>query len=391
MSEWAFRAPAATRGRSWRPGLLQSTQTRRPFRIDVSSSLDRLPQAWIHLARHGASTPFQTLAWLLPWYRTIGAAQGATPLFVSVSDQRTAEPLMFFPLCIRREGWLSVIEFADLGVSDYNAPLVAKDFHPDERELAGVMRRLFRALPPADIVRFSKAPAIIGGRANPLIRHELLRPMSFRSWGVALPITRQEFDEGVLGATFRKELHRKRRRLQGRGKVEYVAASTASEARALFDALCVQRAARFTELGRKNILEDETFHSFYETVLLTSLQDGFASLSGLKVDGEIIATMFALRHNGERHLLMSTMQAGKWKSCSPGNVAIDSAITDMIERGETYMDFTIGDEAYKRDFAATPRTLYAGVRAQSMVGAAQAFSANFRAIVRNSLRAKEAA
>ena len=85
------------------------------------------------------------------------------------------------------------------------------------------------------------------------------------------------------------------------------------------------------------------------------------------------------------------MQAGKWKSCSPGHVAIDSAITDMIERGETYMDFTIGDEAYKRDFAATPRTLYAGVRAQSMVGAAQAFSANFRAIVRNSLRAKEAA
>ncbi len=278
-----------------------------------------------------------------------------------------------------------------MGVSDYNAPLVAKDLCIHESQLSAILRRLYRALPSADLVRFDKMPGHIGEGPNPLAGHEMFRQMSYRAWGVGLPSTRATYDSSVLGLTFRKELQRKRRRIAGRGKVDFYSAGTEAEARRIFEALCDQRAARFAELGRRNILEDETYRSFYETIVLTSCRTGFADLSALEVDGEIVAAMFALRHGAQRYLLMSTLQGGKWKSCSPGNVAIDSAISQMIASGENYLDFTIGDEAYKRDFAATPRALYSGVRAQSIFGTAQAFSSNFRAIVRNRLRPADAA
>ena len=390
MTESVLRSSVGIERRDRPSGLASiGKSTRRAFHVEIGNSLDRLPSAWAQLERTGFTTPFQTMAWLLPWYRIIGSALGATPVFVTVTDARNGAPLMFLPLCRRREGRLRVIEFADLGVSDYNAPLLAADFEPEERELGGILRRIFQALPSADLVRFNKAPEFVGKNRNPLIRHEMFHQMSFRSWGVELPATRAAFDGDVLGSTFRKELQRKHRRIGGRGKVEFETAGTEAQAREIFAALCEQRAARFAELGRHNILEDETFRSFYENVILTSSRDGFAVLSGLRVDGEIVAAMFALRRNGERHLLMSTLQSGKWKSCSPGNVAIDRAISEMIDGQESYLDFTIGDETYKRDFAATPRALYAGVRAQSLIGTAQAFTTNFKAIIRNRLRSVE--
>lgn len=386
MVETALRAPAdpdAGRRGGARSGI--DADARRKFRLSLGSSLDSLPPAWLHLQETGLSTPFQTQAWLLPWYRIIGANYGAKPLFLTVSDARTNEPLMFFPLCIRQEGRLTRIEFPDLGVSDYNAPLLAAHFQPTELQLRRIMRSIFLELPPADLLCFDKFPEFLGQRPNPMLEHEMFHRMRFQSWESKLPATREQFDS-TLPSTFRKELQRKHRRLAGRGSVELCETRNEADAQIAFETLCDQRRERFTELGRKDILEDAVYRDFYETIILSSLRTGFATLTTLRCDDESVAIMLGLHHAKSYHLLMSTIQSGKWKSCSPGNVAIDSMITALIGLGDRNFDFTIGDETYKHNFGAKPHQLYECVRAQSIFGAAQAFSMNFRSIVRNRLR-----
>jgi len=71
------------------------------------------------------------------------------------------------PLIRRRESALRVIEFADAGLTDYNAPALAADAQdvigPD-----AALRGLRAALPPADLLRLTKMPRRLGARANPL-------------------------------------------------------------------------------------------------------------------------------------------------------------------------------------------------------------------------------
>ena len=95
---------------------------------------------------------------------------------------------MFLPLCLRRRHGLKTIEFPDLEVSDYNAPLLAPDFDPGDDELQDLWADIRKALPRADLVRLEKVPTALFGRMNPLAR---------LAWTVA--IGSQRLDRRVAG------------------------------------------------------------------------------------------------------------------------------------------------------------------------------------------------
>jgi CelD/BcsL family acetyltransferase involved in cellulose biosynthesis len=228
-------------------------------------------------------------------------------------------------------------------------------------------QRILHALPPADVVRFEKMPAAFSGAANPLHTLDDTRSMSIESWHVALPKTRPEYDNR-LTSTFLKELRRKGRRVDGRGKSALVHAGDSDEALRIFDALARMRTERFAELGRDNVLAVPALRAFYEAVIVESWSEGFTSLDALEVDGEIVAALFALRHAGTYSLLLSAFLGGEWKSASPGNVVLDRMATHLIESGVRVFDFTIGNENYKRDFGAVPQALLAGDYPVSLLG-----------------------
>ena len=118
-----FRSGDASRWReAWlpRPGnaSVGTAPRAEKFDVDVQTDEPLVARRWQELEALG--TVFQTRAWLLPRYRIVAPRLNATPLFVIVSDRETGRPLMFFPLCLRRKWGLRIVEFADLGVCDYN-------------------------------------------------------------------------------------------------------------------------------------------------------------------------------------------------------------------------------------------------------------------------------
>lgn len=345
--------------------LLERAETELVLAVELSFDLARVARQWEELEQGGSA--FQTRAWLLPWYRLIAPKFGAVPLFVIVRDLSSGRPLMFFPLCLRRKLELVTIEFPDLGVSDYNAPIVSSDLVLTDDQAQKLWEDILRSMPPADLVRFDKVPEMIAGRPNPIARFDWLRRMELRAWSVELPATREEYDNRVLRRRDRKEHRRKRRHLiDSLGDVALVVGETESQRREIFQGLRNEREKRFKKCRRCDILSDPIFLRFYETVAFDE-GGSLASLFALKTEDRVVATLFALHHDDRYLLLMHCFETGL-ELLSPGIVAIDELITYLIEFRAKFCDLTIGNEPYKHQFGVEESFLYQGMCALTRKG-----------------------
>lgn len=330
--------------------------------VEISCDVAAVQPQWAALEEWG--TPFQTRAWLLPWYRIVAPHYGATPLFVTVRDADARRPEMFIPLWLRRRRGLRTIEFPDIDACDYNAPLVAPDLALTASELADLWDEIRRALPAADLVRFAKVPTTICGRDNPLARLAWIEEMKLHAWLLELPATRAAYDQDVLDPKARKEHKRKRRRLNERvGDFALFDAATPGDGEEIFAALRTERKARF---GGGNALEDPCFRAFYHAVIFDHWSP-FVELSALKANGRILASMFGLRRRGAYFLLMHSFEP-TLEAVSPGIVAIDEMISRRTDAGDRYFDFTVGDEGYKRQFGVRETPLVGGAYPLSPLG-----------------------
>ena len=354
------------------------------FRIEISRDIETFDRDWARLEADGLLTPFQTRTWLRPLYAILATGMQAKPLFVLVRHTSTQLPLMLLPLCVRRRFGFKMIEFADLGVSDYNAPLIARAFNPSAPEWAALWRDIVRQLSGGSILSLQKMPSHIEGRANPLVAWAGARPMPVGAWGVGLPATLPEYDSKVLKPTFRRELAKKERRVAKRGSVVFATAGSVGEQREIFAVLARQRQLRCEELGRDNDLGNPLIRRFRDALVEDASSASPVRLSALKVDGEMVATMFALEHRGTSHVIMTTFAGGDWKSCSPGSILIHKAIESCLAQGIRTFDLTIGDEAYKKDFGTTRQPLFSLVRPLTPFGSLLAFA------VKRAVRLREA-
>lgn len=343
------------------------------FEIEISQDLAAIEADWRVLEQDGDQTPFQTLAWLRPLYRELAPRVNAAPLFALVRNGVSHKPLLLMPLCVRRRFGFAFLEFADFGVCDYNAPILARGFEPSREEWRTLWSRIVGRLKGfASLMRLQKLPQRIATRANPLAHDEFAEPMSVGAWSVDLPDAIERYDNETLSSTFRKELAKKARRVARHGAVEWITASTAAERVALFETLARQRQARCDEMGRHNVLSEPDFRRFYDAATSDASHASLVRLNGLKVGGEIVASMLSLRHSEATHVIMTTFEGGDWKSASLGNVLIHEAAARSIADGVRCFDLTIGDEAYKRDFGATRTPLFSILKPLSPLGVALA-------------------
>lgn len=342
---------------------LPETSARRALRICVVANRADIADDWRLLEETGHATVFQTRAWLEPWYEIVAREKRIEPVFVLASDRTSGAPQLLLPLCRRREGSLVSIEFADLGASDYNAPLIAAGFRPPPSDFATLWTRIRAALPPADILRIDKSPAVIGKAPNPLTSLSFMNRLTLGAWGVALPGSHHAYVRELLTARHRKELARKRRRLEASGALRFSRARNATEAIAMLRQLADMRRNRFVALGRHDILAAEAFRAFYENLLMRV--DTIAEAWALDVDGDRVAILFGLRYAGAFHFLLSGFADGEWAAKSVGSVAADMMIARTIEDGLQAFDFTIGNAPYKQHFGAVRCDLFGGAQALS--------------------------
>ena len=317
------------------------------------------------------------MPWLDAWYRH----GTGTPTVVFFKDPDGGREVMGLPLVRTREGAKRIIAFADGGLTDYNAPILALDGAPSESDGAGVWRALRAALPAADLLQFEKMPVTILGRPNPLASLPSSTPSSLIGNILHVPGSWDEWHWG-LERTFRKELERSARVFEKHPGAAFRRYEPGAEAERVYGELKRLQAARIAELNLPYILDSEPARSVYDDIAREGLRNGTAVLTALTIGDEVVAALLGITDG--RHYAMTRLATpdARWKNFSPGRMVIERTMKMLHAEGFRAFDFTIGDYSYKRRIGVTPVPMVEATLALSPLGWPEAGKAWLKAAVK---------
>jgi CelD/BcsL family acetyltransferase involved in cellulose biosynthesis len=342
------------------------------FDVHIDNAFDFLSEEYIALFGGSAATAFQHPLWLDGIYARLAPAAGAKRLVIVLRYRVTGALAMVLPLLRVRRGPIWTVEFADLRVSDYFAvPCSAKAFSEvlgDERACLEV-RRLIK---PFDLLRIPKLP---GARTaiDSLLGTLPCVTMETNAYSVVLQAPFEQWRASALDRSYQKELAKKSRQLQRKGTLQF---SCCEDGPAIVSALEVMkgyRGPRFQSRGDGDLLQRPEYFDFYSNVAVRGA-GSFARLYALRMDDRVIATVLGLCHKDSFLIIMSAFDVEGFKGQSLGALTFELVAKDCIERGDQILDFTIGDEPYKKLFGAQPSPMWTVTQTGSAVGTLAEFA-----------------
>ena len=336
-------------------GQLAARSTRRAagFRVELVRDWQQAVARWHDIS---PSTPFQHPQWYDAWYAAFAGAESVEPLIAVVTNASTGEPAVLLPLIRRRQNNIAIVEFADLDLTDYNAPILGSAAPRDAKAARALWRSLLSALrrmpETADLIRLRKVPVDLDGNRNPLALLDTAGPCSLNG---NLVITGEDYDAWryTLEKTVRKELERSWRVFTRDPAASFAIITDRDEALQILSTTEVQQGTRMQSLGLNYVLNDETCAAFYRNLVRDGVGSGYALVSALMVGDEVVATLLGIR-TGSRYVMIRISNAGeKWSNCSPGRLIIERTMAALHGDGVRAFDFSVGNYAYKRRFGVT--------------------------------------
>ena len=311
---------------------------------DFTSLLSSSDYNWV-------STPFQTVRWMQSWMDTLGAEPHVQILPIIVYETTTNIPVILLPLIVNSIGKLRKIESVDLGLSDYNAPIIAPNLLLGKKEVTRIWRAIKAILPPHDMLLITKMPSSIQREPNPLINTKNVDKSPLNGNILNLKASWHDYHYG-LERTFRKEIERSWRVLEKHPQARFVNITDTSEARRILRVLEDQQAIRMQELGADYNLNRPDITAFYRGLVKSGIEDQSVRLTALMVKDEIAAVLLGIVNGTEYSMIRLSTGDKKWKNCSPGRLLIYKTMEYMHTQSFTTFDFTIGDYNYKRRLGA---------------------------------------
>ncbi|RXH23813.1 cellulose biosynthesis protein CelD [Bradyrhizobium nanningense] len=297
----------------------------------------------------GHRTAFQHGYWLGPWYR---AFHDVAPLIAMISDAATGKEIAMVPMISHVRRGIRIVEFADLDVSDNNAPILASDATLDTGAAHAISRALveaLRALPDRfDLLRLRKMPTQVGGKPNPLASLGRIGSSSLNGNLVLMGDDYEDYQASIK----RTQMPRSWRVFSRHQGARFEIATDVTRAHELLDVMDVQQQARMRTLGSRFVLNDETHARFYREVACQGLAEGYAVVSALVCDEAIVGTSFGVRQGTTYYLLRISHAGDSWSSCSPGRLIIERTMAALHTKGVRRFDLSIGNQDYKRRFGA---------------------------------------
>ena len=310
---------------------------------------------------------FQAFDWLHTWQTQLGQRQGWQVCLFELSDAQD-RTLLWLPLGLHRRRGMCELSFLGGEITDYNAPLIAPGF---ARELtpvafAALWQAILKLAGRVDVVRFRRMPAHIEQLPNPFIGLAGMQPTE-QAHAAMLPETYAEFQKSRSAKMF-ADTRRQLRRLQETGAVRLVRDATGAERTEVINGMARQKARRWIETGGHDLFLQPGYLDFYQHLAEHGLQGGAVQVSALYVDQHLVATHWGIRYDQRCYWLMPGYEDGEWRRYSVGRILMDAILQQCIEEQMRVFDLTVGDEAYKLQWADHTLALYAGEQGLSWRG-----------------------
>lgn len=317
------------------------------FQIQVHTSTRQLSDDWPEADdRTGcAFFVFQSRAFLEAWEASYGRKSSVRLCLVEVR-QRDGAPIIFLPLYLGRRYGVRVLSFIDGGVSDYNAPVI----FPGAAQLsqvtvAALLERVLSAVPPHDIVVFTKLPEQVETCSNPLWQFTT-RSSAASTHAISLTRPLDEIEGSIQSI---RNIRKRDRALQRMGELRFFLAGAEPEQKDVLTTMLRQKQRRFEETMVPGFDAHPEKQNFFEEATKRLTETGALHFSALALNGTILATMWSLVRKDRYCAMITTFEDGLWGRYSPGKVLMLHLLRALKADGYASLDLGFGDEPWKRE------------------------------------------
>jgi CelD/BcsL family acetyltransferase involved in cellulose biosynthesis/glycosyltransferase involved in cell wall biosynthesis len=322
--------------------------SRNPLDIQIlttTGQLEALRPEWSELwDRCPMATPFQSPEWLLPWWRHLFGGGWLWGLTL----RRAGSLAGFAPMFLWGEK-VRTLSLMGSGVTDYLDPL----FEP-EASLSGMkltleyIARMSSRWDVCDWQELRPRSALLIGAAAP----DTAR-VQFEDWSTC-PVLRlpRSMDDllSTIDPKFRVDLRRAGNRLSRSGEVRFELATreTLDEFLSAFVRL---HTARWSLRDEPGVLGTPPLQKFYREVAAEFLEKGWLRFHGLRLDGRLIALIFAFTARHTTYAYLGAFDPD-YAKLSPGTVLMARAIEQAIAEDNRHFDFLRKEEGFKHLWGA---------------------------------------
>lgn len=316
--------------------------------IRSEQALAALAPSWWDLWRRcPGATPFQSPAWLLPWWRAF--APGQLCVITVRGDGRLLGLAPFYVESGRRGRRLLPI---GVGVSDYHDILLEPGIAD------AVADRIVRHFAAMTWDACEMPELLIGASAfrltSPLGCHARTETQSCAPI-LYLPPNDVDIRRIIPRLKLRKWRMAQHRAARRQGfSISVVAPADAQEA---LQALIALHRARWSSRGEEGVLSDPRVIAFHREALPELFACGLARLYALSFEGRIAGIYYGFLQRKRAYAYLSGFDP-LYQFESPGTLLTGHAIGEARREGAVEFHFLRGDEAYKFEWGAVAHWTY---------------------------------
>lgn len=310
-----------------------------------SAALAALESDWWDLWRRSRhATPFQSPAWLLPWWEVFRPGE----LRVT-AVRRDGRLIALAPFYLERIGGECRLLPLGIGISDYLDILLDDEVAEEAAEL------LVRHMASSDRWSEWELPELSADAATQRLRcpDGCCEEAGASSCCPVLPLAGCGRLEAALPKRKLRKLRMARRRAERRGDLSVIAADPLNMD-ALVQELVRLNRQRHADSAEPCVFDDPRVESFHRQAAPCLLQAGLLRLNALMIGSEIAAVYYGLQSRERAYAYLSGFD-NTFDYESPGSLLIGHAIAAAISEGSQEFDFLRGGEAYKAEWGAVPR------------------------------------
>lgn len=317
------------------------------YQIKKFSELnDELKSVWLNIEKDSNHTCFNSLAWIenyiLSYKEYIESSE--LKIFVIFIKNR---PVCIFPFEIIKRFKINILQWACDMKSDFNAPLITRNFNFDEKMFTNVWEQILKMLPEVDIIYLKKQINFLDSK-NPFISF-LKNVKEGNIQQINLPKKWDNYTNTYLKKKFYLDLLRTKRLIKKNKKVEFLIAKNTEEKYFFLEKLIKQKKEKL--IKNKTIPLDEKDLNFYKNFEKFKNKQYSTQVSAIKLNGEFVAMHWGLVSKNYFYYLLPSMKDSDVKKLSPGKLLLSLLIRWSISKKINLFDFGLGEESYKKNWS----------------------------------------
>ena len=313
--------------------------------------LQRLAPEWGRLWLRSQASPFQSPAWLVPWWKHVGQGQLAT---VALRSTRDGELVGLAPLYVHTSPDTRRRHLFPVGIATTDRLDVLAAPGWEARVAEALVRHLVDSAREWDVL---EAPQLAAGSGWLALdwpagwRREV--GTSDPNPVLALP--------AALPAPMARNLAYCRRRAARAGRLAYECANERSLPMLLAE-LDRLHARRWALRDQAGVLRGRGVPEWHQEAAARLLAAGLLRLLALRIDGQAVAVLYGLADAAGVEKRRWSYYIGGFDpaaaSLSPGTLLVGHAIEQAQAEGAAVFDFLRGDEPYKQRWGAVAESMF---------------------------------